>query len=127
MTNTTLGAAMLATALLLTSTACRGPDHVTGNWKLRMGTYTWTVRLAPRPGLAGEFSGTGTRETRNDKNEVVEMGVGAALEKDTLKAWLGPGFIVCQGAFHATQTIEGECKAMNGSPAGPFKAERLGP
>lgn len=101
------------------------PDPVRGNWKLLMGRTTWTVRLVPRPRLAGEYSGTGTRETLDEEGKVVTMGIGAALEKGSLRAWLGPGFIVCTGLFRPAGPIEGDCTEMDGDAAGQFNAERL--
>lgn len=92
-----------------------------------MGTMTWTVRLAPRAGLPGEYLGTGERETRDDQGKVVTMDVGAVLENSNFRAWLGLGVIKCKGRFRPAGPIEGDCIEMGGDAAGPFRAERLTP
>ena len=97
---------------------------LTGRWKFMMRTNTWTVQLAPRSGLPGEYKGLAQRANKNERGQVVTMELGAALAKGKLKAWLGPGFVVCEAMFKATESMEGECKGMDGN-TGPFRAERL--
>lgn len=93
-----------------------------------MGTMTWVVQLAPRPGLPGEYIGVGARETRDEMGKPVTMEVAAVVEgskKDTLRVWLGLGVIKCKGPFRRTGVTEGNCTEMGGDAAGPFRAERL--
>jgi hypothetical protein len=92
-----------------------------------MGTMTWTVRLALRPGLPGEYLGKGERETRDDAGRVVTMDVGAVVENGDFRAWLGLGVIKCTGRFRPSKPITGDCVEMGGDAAGPFRAERLVP
>jgi len=97
---------------------------LTGRWRFLMRTQTWTVQLAPRSGLPDEYKGLARREERDEKGEVVTMELGAALDGGKLKAWLGPGFVVCEAAFRAAPSLQGECNAMDGN-TGPFRADRL--
>jgi hypothetical protein len=102
-----------------------GKNSLSGTWKLVMGNMTWTVRLAPRPGLPGEYIGLGERETRDDQGKVVTMEVAAVVEKSNLRAWLGLGVIKCTAPFRPAKPTAGKCIEMGGKPAGPFRAERL--
>ena len=102
-----------------------GPDSLSGTWKLVMGSMTWTVRLAPRPGLPGEYIGLGERETRDEQGKPVTMEVAAVVEKGNLRAWLGLGVIKCTGPIRPTQPTAGKCTEMGGDAAGPFRAERV--
>ncbi len=105
-----------------------GPNSLTGRWKLVMGTMTWSVQLAPRPGLPGEYIGVGARETRDEAGKPVTMEVAAVVEgskQETLRAWLGLGVIKCKGTFRPAGVTEGNCTEMGGEAAGPFRAERL--
>lgn len=100
-------------------------NGLSGNWKLFMRTNEWTVRLKPRSGLPGEYEGTAQRDEKDEKGNVVTMELGAALEKGKIRAWLGPGFVVCEAPFSTTKPMEGECKVVIGSGStGPFRAER---
>ena len=90
-----------------------------------MGQMVWTVQLGPRRGLPGEYIGVGERETRDEQGKVVRMEVVAVVEKENLRAWLGPGVIKCTGRFKRAATTAGSCTAIGGDAAGPFKAERL--
>jgi hypothetical protein len=90
-----------------------------------MGKTTWTVCLAPREGLPGEYLGRGQRETPDETGKVVTMDIGAAREKDTFRAWLGPGVIKCTGPFDAEKDIQGDCIEMDGDSAGKFHAQRV--
>ena len=91
-----------------------------------MGTMTWTVRFAARPGLPGEFIGMGEREARDEQGKLVTMEVAAVREGNTLRAWLGLGGVIkCQGRFRTAAPTQGDCVEMGGTPAGPFRAERL--
>lgn len=105
-----------------------GPNSLTGRWKLVMGTMMWSVQLAPRPGLPGEYIGVGARDTRDEAGKPVTMEIAAVVEgskKDTLRVWLGLGVIKCKGPFRPSGVTEGNCTEMGGDAAGPFRAERL--
>ena len=90
-----------------------------------MGRTRWTVRLAPRRGLPGEYLGVGERETRDDEGRIVTMEIGAVREKGDFRAWLGPAIITCKGAYRVDKAIEGDCIEMDGDAAGRFRAERV--
>jgi hypothetical protein len=100
-------------------------EGLAGNWKLVMGSMTWTVCLAPRDRLPGEYLGTAQRETRDEAGRLVTMDIGAVREKDVFRAWLGPGVIKCKGPFHPDKDIQGDCTEIDGDPAGKFHAQRL--
>jgi hypothetical protein len=102
-----------------------GKDSLSGTWKFVMGSMTWTVRLAPRPGLPGEYLGLGERETRDEHGKAVTMEVAAVVENGNLRAWLGLGVIKCTAPFRPAKPTEGTCIEMGGNPAGPFRAERI--
>lgn len=70
------------------------------------------------------FKGTAQRAEKDEKGGLVSMELGAALTKGRMKAWLGPGFVVCEAAFKTVGAMDGNCKGMDGSE-GPFRAERL--
>lgn len=100
-------------------------NDLTGTWDFFMRTNQWTVQLTPRDGLPGEYKGTARRDEKGEKGKVVIMELGAALTKGKLKAWLGPGFVVCEAPFSVKAPMKGKCKVGIGSGSpGPFRASR---
>jgi hypothetical protein len=101
-------------------------DGLSGRWKLVMGAMTWTVQLGPRPGLPGEYIGMGEREAPDENGRPVTMEIAAVVEQRNLRAWLGLSVVKCTGAFRPPRVTTGTCTEIGGTPAGPFRAERLG-
>jgi hypothetical protein len=89
-----------------------------------MGRTTWIVRLEPRPSLANEYEGIGTRTTPGDEGQEVTLGVGAIVDGREFRTWLGAGLVVCKGPFKPTGVIEGTCTGIDGTDVGALRGER---
>jgi hypothetical protein len=98
---------------------------LSGKWSLAMGKSRWTVRLAPRSGLPGEYLGVGEREARDADGKLVTMDIGAVVKDGDLWAWLGPAIVKCQGRYRDDGPVDGSCTQMPADPAGTFHAERV--
>ena len=90
-----------------------------------MRSTAWTIQLVPAPGLPNEYEGTGERVDPNALGGIVNLKVGAVLSKGRMKAWLGPGIVICEGPFTPGRPVTGTCKVSLGEGApGTFRAER---
>src|SRR5258706_2234090 len=93
-----------------------------------MGSMTWSVRFAPRPGLPGEYIGMGRRETPDENGRAVTMEIAAVVDQGdqrNLRAWLGLSVIKCAGLYLPHRVTTGTCTEIGGDPGGPFRAERI--
>jgi hypothetical protein len=104
----------------------RGPNDLSGPWTLFMRSNEWTVTLEPAIGLPNEYAGMARRDTPDARGTDVELKLGAVLTRGRLKAWLGPGIVVCEAPFSRTSAMTGTCRvAIGEGEPGPFRAARL--